>query len=77
MKLHICNGCGEEKILDERVRHWHDCHPAKFSYMVKADKLAIAQMVGAFQQSIQLTAATPRKTGAKSQSKVARKSRRG
>ena len=47
MKLHICNGCGKEKMLDEHVRHWHDCHPAKFAYMVKSDKILAAQMIGA------------------------------
>ena len=55
MRLHICNGCGKEKMLDERVRHWHDCHPAKFTYMVKSDKILASQMVSAAQPRVQLT----------------------
>ena len=59
MKLHVCNGCGKEEMLDERVRHWHDCHPAHFSFIVKSDKKLIAQIVGATQPRLHLTAATP------------------
>lgn len=55
MKLHVCNGCGKEKMLDERVRHWHDCHPAHFSFIVKSDKELIAQIVGATQHGVQRT----------------------
>ena len=55
MRLHICNGCGKEKMLDERVRHWHDCHPAKFVYMVKSDKILASQMVSAAQPRVQPT----------------------
>lgn len=56
MKLHVCNGCGKEKMLDERVRHWHGCHPAKFSFIVKSDKEIIAQIVSATQPRLHLTA---------------------
>lgn len=48
LRLHVCNGCGLEKMLDYRVRHWHDCHPAKFSFILKSSKVLISKMVKGF-----------------------------
>lgn len=51
MRLHECTGCGKQKVLDQRKKHWHNCHPAKFVFMVKSDRDLIKKIVHKFVRS--------------------------
>ena len=47
MMIHVCNGCGDRQYMDANKKQWHDCHPAKFVYMVETDKILVSQIVKA------------------------------
>lgn len=46
--LHVCTGCGAEKMLDPRKKHYHHCNPAPFVFIVKADKVLIGKIIKSF-----------------------------
>ena len=47
--LHVCTGCGAEKMLAPDKKHYCDCNPgAKFVFMVKSDRELSRRMVAAF-----------------------------
>lgn len=43
---YLCTGCGAEKELDPRTKHYCDCNPgARFVFIVKSDKLLNEKIV--------------------------------
>ena len=50
--IHVCTGCGTEKMLTPNEKHYCNCNPsAKFVFMVKVDKLVAERIVAFYHYS--------------------------